>query len=92
MDKSIIVLSDMRFVEGRALDPASVNAVPIEPIGPPSLAAEPSSLALAFTGIGILGVYAVLKRWRPQRTSLRVLRATPQSKQIAAEDPKRGAA
>jgi hypothetical protein len=93
MPKSLIPLSDGSFVEGASLDPAAINAVPVPPKGPAILPEEPSTLALGFVGIGIVAVYAGLKRWRrPSQPSLRESARTSAHKNVANSPPKRGAA
>ena len=92
MAKSLIVLHDLQFVEGQALEPAAVNAIPVE-LRPINLPAEPSSLALALSGIGILSFYAVVTRWRPQRASARkAVGVSSPEKSAPTEQPRRGAA
>lgn len=93
MAKSLIVLHDLQFTEGQAMEPSAFNAMPVEPTGPPILPAEPSSLELALTGIGILGIYAVVTRWRPKRSVHRKTVGTPpQEKTAPTGQPRRGAA
>jgi hypothetical protein len=86
-------LSSALLFEATSWDPASANAMPVRASSPEMLPDEPSTLVLAMIGIGIMGVYVSLKRWRrPQELSAGTS-DTPRSRnRVTPEHPKRGAA
>ncbi len=93
MLSSIISLSTTLFPDGSTWDPALVNASPVQATGPAILPNEPTSLALALVGIGIVVAYAGLQRWRrPQPTATNAAGAPKTSRQLSADRLKRGAA
>jgi hypothetical protein len=81
------------FAEMPHWDPASVDAIWLRSAGSGKLPEEPSALVLALIGIGILGAYAGLHRWRrPQQTASKSSGRPASGETSTTDRPKRGAA
>lgn len=93
MLNSIIALFATLISEASSWDPASLNAVPVRSNAPALLPEEPSTLVLALIGIGIVGAYVGLQRWRrPQGPATRATGTPASGAQPATDQPRRGAA
>ena len=93
MLNSIADLSAMLLSEIAPWDPASLNPLPVQQGTSVFLPDEPSTLALALIGIGIMTAYAGLQRWRrPQQPLVKLSGDFGGNKKHAKEQRKRGAA
>lgn len=87
----ILALADFPFTNAPLFDPAALAAPrsAVTPITPD----EPTTLALALVGIGIVGAYAMIKRrLRTQREAYRVFVAPTPAGDKRIETRTRGAA
>ena len=93
MLNSLADLSATLLSEVASWDPATLNALPVQKGASVVLPDEPSTLALALVGIGIVTAYAGLQRWRRPQQPLRKLAGDfGDSKKHTQEQRKRGAA
>ncbi|HEX3598954.1 MAG TPA: hypothetical protein VHU84_02355 [Lacipirellulaceae bacterium] len=91
MLNALAMLATVVNSDASSFDPAGFLAVPTHVDNPLMTLNEPSTLALAAIGIGMIAVYAMTQRiWRSQRAGATIT-AFP-SKPTVTERPKRGAA
>jgi hypothetical protein len=92
MLNSIMLLLAALVSESASWDPASVHAAPLQAPTTAGLPQEPSTLVLALIGIGILGGYAAVQRWRRPRLPAAQADTLVSSRRSSSEEIRRGAA
>ncbi len=91
MLNSLIVLATVMGTDTTSVDLARLTVTPAHAVSPFMMPEEPSTLALAVVGGGLIAAYAIVGRWRRSQRRAAVITKIP-STSIHADRHKRGAA
>jgi hypothetical protein len=91
MLNSLIMLADVMGTDSSSVNLAQLTVVPTHAANSFMTPEEPSTLALAVIGGGLIAAYGIVGRWRRSRQPAAVITKIP-SRPIQTDRRKRGAA
>ncbi len=91
MLNSLFVLAEVMGTDTSSVNLARLTVIPTHAVSPFMTPEEPSTLALAVIGGGLIAAYAMVGRWRRSRQPAAVITKIP-SRPIHTDRHKRGAA